>query len=24
LKKAAATYFNPDHYVRVVLMPEKK
>ncbi len=24
LKSAAATYFKPDHYVRVVLMPEKK
>ncbi len=24
LKKAAELYFKPDHYVRVVLMPEKK
>jgi zinc protease len=24
LKSTAEKYFNPDHYVRVVLMPEKK
>ena len=24
LKQVASMYLNPDHYVRVVLMPEKK